>query len=177
MGFQDLDVSYIIISDTNIDNISSYLYSRDYKLIEMTKFKDGTFTDCLVGITEKIKSDVMSDINHISNHFKLQFVIAKFFGDECPVRLNENGTIDDLDLIMYDTNLDLDSYIKDGVSFSFVKKKKYSYPKEKKDFKVDMIIECYSSNGWIEKIVKDVDSEFDSIYSILSKFDRVRVSN
>ena len=76
---------------------------------------------------------------------------------------------------MYNTDQENKSYIYEGISFSFVEEKMYKFPKTKDDFKNGMIIECYSTNGWIEKIVNNIDHEFNDIYKTLSKYDKVRI--
>jgi hypothetical protein len=56
-----------------------------------------------------------------------------------------------------------------------VEKQLYIFPNSKKDFKSGMVVEYFSNNKWIEKRVDNVDLEFDKIYALMIKYNKVRI--
>jgi hypothetical protein len=48
-------------------------------------------------------------------------------------------------------------------------------PKKKEDFRQGMIIEYFNNSQWNEKIVFDLDTEWDKMYKLLVKYDKIRV--
>lgn len=170
------DISFMILSSPNIGGIFSYLHSRNYQISEIDKFSNGIFEKCLIAFSENSGGSIVPDINHLFKIFDIKSIIYKFSGYKKPMVVHKDGSKSFLEIVFYSNDPDLDSYIREGVSFSFIKSKEYFYPKKKDEFREGMIVECFSTSGWIEKTVgKNVEEEYKSVYSILSKYDRIRV--
>jgi hypothetical protein len=108
-------------------------------------------------------------------YFDQECVIVKYKNENSAKKIFNDGQEKPLGILLYNTDSDNKSYIHDGLSFSFVEKQLYYFPKEKKDFKSGMIIECFSNNKWIEKKVVNPDVEFDKMYSLLMKYNKIRI--
>ena len=78
-------------------------------------------------------------------------------------------------IVMYNTDSSNKSYIHGGISFSFVEKMKYWMPKDADDLKAGMIVEYMNNNRWHEKIVVDPREEWEKMYRLLLKYEKIRV--
>jgi hypothetical protein len=78
---------------------------------------------------------------------------------------------------MFNTDSDNISYLYRGLSFSFVESKRYWIPKSKDDFKVGMIVEYFNNNQWSQKVVENPNDEWERMYKLLLKYDKVRVQS
>ena len=61
--------------------------------------------------------------------------------------------------------------------FSFVESKRYRIPKSKDDFKAGMIIEYFNNNQWSQKVVENPNDEWERMYKLLLKYDKIRVQS
>jgi hypothetical protein len=80
-----------------------------------------------------------------------------------------------LGVALYNTDDENISYLYNGVSFSFIEESRYWKPQKKEDFKIGMMVEYLNNNKWYQKKVEDPNSEWDSIWKLMTKYDRVRV--
>ena len=76
---------------------------------------------------------------------------------------------------MYNTDSKNKSYIHGGLSFSFVEQQFYFFPIKREDFKIGMVVESLSNNKWIEKRVYNPDVEFEKMYGLLIKYNKIRI--
>jgi hypothetical protein len=76
----------------------------------------------------------------------------------------------------YNTDDDKESFIYNGVSFSFIEEKMYWRPNKKEDFKIGMIVEYLNNNKWYQQTVKEPEIEFENLYKLLIKYDKIRVA-
>jgi hypothetical protein len=77
---------------------------------------------------------------------------------------------------MYSTDSEKKSYLYNGYSFSFTEQKRYFFPSRKEEIKVGMIVEFFNNNKWIEKKVSNPDVEYDKLYKLLMKYNKVRIA-
>jgi hypothetical protein len=80
-------------------------------------------------------------------------------------------------IVMYNTDADNMSYLNNGTSFSFVESKRYWKPTKKEDFRIGMLVEYLNNNKWCEKLVENPNDEYDKLYKLLIKYDKVRVAS
>ena len=78
-------------------------------------------------------------------------------------------------IAIYNTDAENISYLYNGVSFSFVEQVRYWKPTKKEDFRVGMLVEYFNNNKWYEKKVEDPINEYDKIYKLMIKYDKIRV--
>ncbi len=171
---KDPNISYILLSG---DAPTNYLYSRGYyRVIEMSSYFHGDFDKSSFAVTNTIDNDTLrNDSIQIMHHFNEGDIIIKYLGENTPVKILEDGTEQQMGIIMYNTDAEKKSFIYEGVSFSFTEKQLYYFPKEKADFKQGMVIECLKGNEWIQRRVFDADKEYENMYKLLIKYDKIRV--
>jgi hypothetical protein len=168
-------LSYILVSSGDIRTLTSYLYSREYYLLDIKGYYEGKFEDSLLAFTELPPNELKRDCLHIMEFFNQDCVIVKYKDDNSAKKLFNDGQEKPLGILLYNTDSNNKSYIHDGLSFSFVEQQLYYFPNKKEDFKSGMIVECFSNNKWIEKKVQDPDNEFSKIYNLLIKYNKIRI--
>lgn len=175
MNLDKPEVSYIIASSKNIEALKSYLYGKEYSMIEIKGYYNGEFEESVLAWSNIGNDELRRDSKNILQMFNQDSLILKLSGENFPRKLYKSGKERELGVIMYNTDSSNKSYLYNGVSFSFQEKKSYKFLREKSDFKSGMIIECESKGGWIQKEVRDPEIEFTNVYSILAKYNKVRV--
>jgi len=168
-------ISYLISSSDNISSLTSYLYSREYYIIDMKSFHKGIFENSFIAFTNLSNDELRTDALHLMNYFDQETLIIKYKDETSPKRIYENGGEHPLGLLLYNTDADTKSYIHEGISFSFIEKQLYYFPKKRDDFKEGMIVECFSNNKWIERKVSNPSLEFDKMYALLMKYNKIRI--
>jgi len=169
------ELSYLLVSSDNLSALVSYLYSRDYYLVDIQGYYDGEFEDSILAFTNIDANDLRKDALHILDYFDQECAIVKYKNETTATKLFHDGQERPLGILLYNTDSRNKSYIHDGLSFSFVEQQMYFFPKKKEDFKIGMIIECFSNNKWIEKKVFNPDVEFQKMYGLLIKYNKVRI--
>lgn len=172
--FEQLNSSYCIITSERIDDVISVLYAKDYKVIPIKTYYNGLNENSAL-FFNKGNDELRSDIIFILNHFKENSSIIKYSGESCIKRIKSDGSESLLELIMYNTEFENVSYIYDNISFSFKDANRYWKPSKKEDFKTGMIVEYLNNNKWCQKRVVNPNIEFDNMYKLLIKYDKVRV--
>ncbi len=167
-------ISYILIS-SNKGGLNSYLYSREYNIFDLKKYYEGKFDDSIIAFTNLDSNSIRRDSIHIMDHFDQESIIVKYKNETSPIKMSNSGYQNPLDVVMYNTDSKNISYILEGISFSFINEKVYQFPRKKTDFKKGMLVECFSNNKWIERIVGNVDVEYEKMYNLLIKYDKVRI--
>lgn len=176
LDLKNPNFSYILVSSDNLKSLTSYLYSRDFYLVDIKGYYEGKFEDSLIAFTNLDKEELYNECVHIMNYFDQDCVIAKFKNENSAVKIFQDGQQKPLGILLYNTDSSNKSYIHDGLSFSFVEKQLYYFPKNKEDFKTGMVIECFSNNKWIEKKVENPDIEYNKMYSLLIKYNKIRIA-
>jgi hypothetical protein len=169
-------ISYILVSSGDIRSLTSYLYSREYYLLDIKGYYEGKFEDSLLAFTEMKSDDLKKDCLHIMEHFDQDCVIIKYKDENSAKKLFRDGQEKPLGILLYNTDSNNKSYIHDGLSFSFVEQQLYYFPTKKEDFKSGMVIECYSNNKWVEKCVQNPELEFEKIYALMMKYNKIRIA-
>ena len=175
LNLKDPNISYILISSDNINNLTSYLYSREYYLLDIKGYCHEKFENSLIAFSEMSNNDLRKDAIHIMTYFGQENLIIKYKDEVNPKRIYENGSEQPLGIIMYNTDIEKISYIYEGVSFSFVEQQLYYFPKKSYDFKTGMVVECFSNNKWVEKKVVNPELEFNKMYNLLMKYNKIRI--
>ncbi len=173
LNLTDNRVSYLLVSSDK--SLISYLYSRDYHLLDIKEYHKGQFGDSILAFSNITNNDIRKDALHILEHFGQNYIIVKYHGEDVVKRVFESGVEYPMGVSLYNTYSENISYIYEGLSFSFIDKDMYYFPKNKSDFKVGMIVEFFSNNKWCEKKVVNPENEYDKMYSILIKYNKVRI--
>ena len=174
-ALENKNSSYLIISSKRLNEITSILYAKEYKILIMKEYYNGEFDDAILawgGDNESLRRDSIFILNHLHENN----AIIKYSGEDGAKRVNFNGTETPLDLILFNTDSNYKSYIHEGISFSFKDSKRYWIPKNMNDLKIGMVVEYLNNNKWHQKIVQDPTSEWEKLYKLLIKYDKLRVS-
>ena len=175
LNLKDPNVSYLLISSENAQTLNSYLYSRDYYLLDIKGYYQGIFENSILAFTNLSNDELRRDAIHLMIHFDQSNMIVKYKDETVAKKIYEDGSEQPLGIVLYNTDAENKSYIYEGLSFSFVQQQLYYFPKKKEDFKSGMIVECFSNNKWIEKKVINPESEFDKMYGLLMKYNKIRI--
>ena len=173
LDLKNPQISFLLLSSDNA--LSSYLYSRDYYIIDIKEYYDGKFQDSILAFTSIESNELRRDSIHIMEHFGQECAIIKYKDDSSPKKIFRDGQERPMDVILYNTDSNNRSYILNGLSFSFVDEQQYYIPRKKDDFKVGMIVELFSNNKWIEKKVHNPEIEFEKMYALLMKYNKIRI--
>jgi len=175
MNLENPNVSYLIASSKNIESLRSFLYGKEYSMIDVKGYYNGEFEESIIAWSNGDNVELKKDCKKILEIFDEESIIVKFSGENSPKKIYKSGKERDLGVIMYNTDNLNKSYLYNGVSFSFQEKKSYKLLKNISEFKKGMVIECESRSGWVQMEIKDPESEYKNIYSTLSKYDKVRI--
>lgn len=177
IGLNNKDISFILLTSSKLDAISSILYVNEYNMINLKGYYMNEYNDYIMAYNEKDNDELRKDIISILNEFDENSAIIKYRGESNFKRIFKNGSEDLLKIILYNTDSNNISYLYENVSFSFINSKRYWRPKEKSDFKVGMLIEYFNQNKWVEKRVENINEEYEKLYKLLIKYDKIRISS
>lgn len=180
-NLSDINLRYLIISDDSINPITNekicdYLYSYDYTILPIKSYFRNQFFEAFIAISaHENNQDLEFDASFIKETFNLQSIIIKNKGETQPKIIKNDGSKNSLIITNYDSQLEKKTYIYQGISFTLTEKKRYFFPKKKEDFNKGMIIEYFNNNRWNKKTVENIDSEYEKMYKLLIKYEKIRV--
>lgn len=177
MNLQNPNISYLILPHGNIDDMTSVLYAKEYQILPLQAYFKESFNDSAMGYSDVDNNTLRKDTLFLLNHFHQESAIIKYKGETAPKKIFRDGSERILEINMYNTDSKLVSYLYRGLSFSFAEGKRYWTPKSKEDFKSGMIVEYFNNNQWVEKVVENTNSEWDNLYKLLVKYDKIRVES
>jgi hypothetical protein len=173
-GLESVQSSYIILSADRLNEMISVLYSKEYQILPIQGYYKGNFEDSVIAWGPDNDS-LRRDAIFLLDHFNQDCAIVKYQGDSNAKKVFFDGSEQPLGLLMYNTDSENKSYLHNGVSFSFVEAKRYWVPKTMDDLKVGMIVEYMNNNKWYEKKIQNPKDEWDRMYKLLLKYDKLRV--
>ena len=174
-GLENQQSSYIILSADRLNEMISVLYAKEYQILPIQGYYKGKFEESVIAWGPDNDS-LRRDIIFLLDHFHQDCAIIKYNGDSNAKKVFVDGSEQPLGLVMYNTDSENKSYLHNGVSFSFVEAKRYWIPKTMEDLKVGMIVEYMNNNKWYEKKVQNPKEEWEKLYKLLIKYDKLRVS-
>lgn len=176
LKLDDKNISYLVIASTQVNNMSGYLYAKDYHIVEVRCFHLGLWEEGIIAFSNSGNDETRRDAIHLLEVFHQPELNIKYFGETVAKRLSNSGTEKSLSIVNYNTDFNLPSFILGAQSFSFVEQKEFKPITKKEDLKVGMIVEYMNNERWIPKKVENPDIEFDKFYKLLVKYDKVRVA-
>lgn len=114
------------------------------------------------------------DVIFIMEKTECDFFIIKYKGEISPKKIFSDGSEKLLDVNIYSVSNDI-TYLYEGMSFSFTESKRYWIPKKKEDFRCGMVVEYFNNNRWNEKVVEDPGEEWNKMYNLLLKYNKLRI--
>jgi len=176
IGLDQATSSYVIITSDKIDDIETVLYGRDYSIIPIKEFYNGDYKNSIISYGRVDNDNLRRDVLFLLDKFNFNSAIIKYHGESVIKRINRDGSEVPLDLVMYNTYFNKPSYLYNGYSFSFNEKKRYYFPSKKEDIKKGMIVEFFTNNKWVEKQVSNPELEYEKMYKLLIKYNKLRIA-
>lgn len=177
MNLTDPIISYIVLSSDNIDDVVSVLYAKDYKVIPIQGYYQGNYENSAMAYSDIDNDELRKDLIFLLNHFNQDCGIIKYKEEIIAKKVFSDGSEKPLEIAVYNTDSENRSYLYNGISFSFIEQKRYWLPKKEQDFKTGMIVEYLNNNKWFSKKVENPKSEYEKMYKLLIKYDKIRVQS
>lgn len=181
----DPNISYMLLSASKegqndainkIQNekLNSVLYSKDYNIIPVKGYLNGIWEDSFIAICSSDNESLKSDIIFLLDYFDQDSIIVKYKGDTILKKVSKDGKEKNLGMVKYNSDEKNKTYIWNGISFSFIEEKSYFYPKSKEDLKIGMIVEYFNNEKWNKREIKNLNSEWEDIWKLMSKYSKLR---
>jgi len=175
--FENIQSSYAIISSDKLRDMISILYVKDYQVIPIKGYYHGQFEDSIIVVNTGDNDQFRKDILFLLSQFKQDCAIVKYSGESGVKKVFSDGSQKPMGIVLYNTDAENMSYLYNGLSFSFVESKRYWKPTKKEDFKTGMLVEYLNNDKWYERKVQNPNDEWESLWKLLIKYDKVRVAS
>lgn len=182
MRLDDPYINYIIISAYISTNEDLDNRLNNSKLFDTLIFKDFTVLSMggsqpsYLAYKECNNNELRYDAIELMDKYKQEYVICKYTGESQAKKILFDGQEQILGVVRYEGDQDNHNFFVEGQAFSFKPQKRYFTPTKASDFKEGMIVEILNNNGdWIEKEVKDPEVEFERMYKLLIKYDKIKI--
>ena len=183
MRLDDSYINFIIISayrgeDDNLENrlrhskLHDTLIHRDFNVMEMSGNQP-----CYIAYKECDNNDLRYDAIELMDQYKQQYVIVKYKGEVESKKITYEGKELLLGLVEYSGEQESnENFFVEGRAFSFEPRKRYWTPKKVGDIKEGMVVELKDNSGnWVEKVVKDPEVEYERMYKLMSRYNKLRI--
>ena len=170
-------MSFILLSSDKLDDMLSILYAKDYQIIPIKGYYQGQYEDSALAFSNIDNDELRKDLVFLLNHFHQDCGIIKYIGETNVKKVFRDGSEKPLGITLYNTDSENISYLYNGLSFSFVEQVRYWKPSRIEDFKVGMIVEYLNNNKWYQRKVENPKQEWEDMYKLLSKYDKLRVAS
>jgi hypothetical protein len=177
LALQNENVSYLIISSPKLDDMMSILYAKEYQILPIQGFYKGQYENSIIASASVDNDQLRNDGIFLLEHFGEDCAIIKYVGESGAKKLFKDGSEKPMGIVMYNTDSENRSFLHNGFSFSFVESKRYWKPKKIEDFRVGMIVEYFNNNKWYQKQVQNPSEEWEKMYKLLIKYDKLRVES
>lgn len=173
MKLNEAKYTYILFSSNKIQAIESLIYSSGYDYEYIKEYESGLIKDSIICYINENNNKIREYALDIMNQLYLETLILKYNNSEYLSRLYRDGTemLLNIDYDLFENEI----FVYNGCSFSFTEATLYKIPTLKEDFKVGMIIEFLNNNKWSEKKVSDPDLEYEKMYKLLIKYEKIRI--
>lgn len=186
MKLNDPYINYIIISayqskENGLQNrlefsrLQDKLIYKDFTIMEMGGNDNQpsflAYKDC-------DNNELRYDAIELMDSFKQEFVIVKYLQEIDAKKILFDGRESILGVVEYSGDTNHHNFYVEGLGFSFEPKKRYWTPKKVTDFKKGMIVEILNNNNqWVNKEIKDPEVEYERMYKVLIKYNKLRIES
>lgn len=152
------------------------LYLKEYSILKLGNGKDRTsYIAYKESATNEDNNELRYDAIELMDGFYQTSVIVKYYNEKKPKRIVKDGSERPVRLSEFNGDMD-NSYYTEGFSFSFIDEQEYFKPNKLSDIKTGMIVEVKNNNNeWIPREVTNPKKEWDNMYNLLVKYDRIRI--
>jgi hypothetical protein len=160
----------------NCERLCSVLYSKDFTVFTVKELYQNQYTNCFLGISSENSNDeIRNEALQVLEFLNIDQAIIKYVGVSNPTLILKNGVEKPLEFSVNEGDENSKTYIHDGVSFCFKEAKRFHYPTKKDQLKEGIIVEYYNNNKWNKKQIVKLDEEFDKMYNLLIKYNKLRI--
>lgn len=181
----DVSTSYILFTPDTASSEYSWIcekytsltHAKGYSDVELTSIGgDQIYNKTYISYYTQCDNDkIRRDALALLTEFDKNSIIVKYSWENKPKMILSDGSERLLDIRFYSNEITERIYIHNGISFGFETIKRFYFPSKKQDLHKNMIIELYNDTKWVEYIVDDVDSEWEDIYKIFAKYEKIRI--
>ena len=172
----DRNSSYFILPGDRWSQTISYLYSKEYTLLEVLSIdNNGNRNKSIFSYNNSSDIEMKKDVVFLLEHFNLEHAFIKYNNQPDNIyKIYKDGNQVKVELKLYEQSSYSDTYVLGELTFSFTSSDIYIPITEKKQLVKGMEIEYFNNNKWNKKIVENIDLEWSKLYSLLSKYDKLR---
>lgn len=183
----DPNISFILCSP-ELDNISliennnrnssmvNLLYSLEYNLIAINSSHQSKLSRYYIGLSNINNDKLRNEAIFIMEQFSLNEIFLKYKKSENIIRINIAGEEFPNVINYYDNDFSKKIFLYEGISFTLNEQKRFAIPREKSDLKNGMIVEYLNNdNVWKERIINDINLEYDKTYKLMMKYEKIRI--
>jgi hypothetical protein len=187
INLNDINLSYIIATP-EIDGLSqtentlrtnkflNLLYSMNYSIVPIWGFQDAVYEKYYIAFTSEDNHILEKESKLLINQFCFNELMMKFKGDTLLTRVLWNGEKFPVEVKYYDNSMDKKVFIHEGITFTLNEQKRYYFPSKKEHLKEGMIVEYFNNNLWHQKVIQDLDTEYEKMYKLFMKYEKLRVN-
>ena len=163
--------------DNNLrcNRFMNMLYSMNYSILPIYSYENGAYEKNYLAICPSDNDTLRTEAIYMMNEFNKEDIIVKYKGEDMLSKIVFDGNEVPVEIKYYDSNENKKTYLHEGVSFTLSDKKRYFFPKTKNDLKPGMLIEYFNNNKWYSKQISNVDTEYEKMYKLLMKYEKIRV--
>jgi hypothetical protein len=187
INLNDINLSYIIASPeieglSQTENIHrnntfiNMLYSMNYSIIPIWGFQNAVYEKYYIAISSEDNDIFEKETRLIINQFCFNEIIVKFKGESLLTRILWNSEKFPIEVKYYDNSMDKKVFIHEGVTFTLNEQKRYYFPSKKEHLKEGMLIEYFNNNLWTQKKINNLDLEYEKMYKLLMKYEKIRIN-
>jgi len=177
LDLENPKLSFILISSDVLDDMMSILYAKNYQMLPIQGYYQGQYENSALAFSDIDNDELRKDLIFLLNHLKQDCGIIKYKGETVAKKVFSDGSEKPLGIALYNTDSDNISYLHNGLSFSFVEQVRYWKPTKVEDFKIGMVVEYLNNNKWYQKKVQNPKEEWESIWKLMIKYDKIRVAS
>lgn len=175
MDLLNSELSFVILNCENHDRMMNFLWARGFKLAPLKSYWRKKYYKNVIAIKDLSNNELRNEVIYILDKLNIKRGIIKYKGEDKLKRIDNDGTENKLDVVYYNTNDNVITYIYDDVAFSLKKSKEYWTPKSKNDFKMGMIVEYFNKDNWVQHKINNPSEEWDGLFKLLLKYNKVRI--
>lgn len=158
-----------------LSKAQSLLYNREYSLLSITGYCGGAWDKSYLAYNHKDNDTLREDALFILERTNQNEIIVKYRGTDKLTLISKDGAESPLSLQNYSEHSESTKvFIYNGWYFSLKPEIRYFMIESKNQLKKGMKLEYFNNEKWNEKVVHDVDSEFENMYKLLIKYNKLR---
>lgn len=170
-------INSLLVYSSELDiDVLSYLYGKGYSVDEIVVYvAPNTLFKAFICTSEYINDD--DEVRRSAIELQNDNIISEClinYNNYGVVRLRKDGYEEQTICKVYETDTTYPIYIKDNISYSYPTSDRYIPITNKDQLRIGMLVELYSNGEWLEKFVDNLTVDYDNIYSLFIKHNKIR---